>query len=144
MSRVLAELASYYGSINIMWDRDVEDLSITVESKHYDLLLYVKGVPVVGGEHKRAGTPMPEDELRAKHAGANASLYGHLGYILLYASTGSIFQLSAIPVGGDHLVHIGGETAGRASSRGALTAAWVMGTCSRCSYLNDDTHSIIV
>ena len=109
LTRSVATAAAYLCGIDIRTDRDVQDSSITIDDKRRDFLLWGRSVLIMGGEHKRAGHRLPSDELAAKHKGANASLYGQLEFILLYASAGPLFQLYAMPVAGTHtLVPIGG------------------------------------
>jgi hypothetical protein len=108
LTREIAEHVAWLCSVDIRTDRDVQDNSITIDAKRRDFLLWAQSVLIMGGEHKKAGQPLPTDELTAKHKGANPSLYGLLNFILLYASAGSLFQLYAIPVAGTQLTHIGG------------------------------------
>lgn len=108
LTQNVVDLAASLCSVNIRTDRDVQDNNITIDDKRCDFLLWAQSVLIVGGEHKKAGQPLPTDELTAKHKGANASLYGQLQFILLFASAGPLFQLFAMPVAGTQLVPIGG------------------------------------
>lgn len=71
------------------------DMSITLEDKKRDYFILVENVLLVGGEDKAKNADLDKaaSELLAKHKGANASLYGDLGYILLIATAGQQCQL---------------------------------------------------
>jgi hypothetical protein len=90
--------------------RNINDTSITASGNKRDYLVLMDNTLVIGGEDKAHPSAYHEcvAELTRKHAGANAALYGELGYILLMATCGNEISVHAMPIGGEQsqvLVH---------------------------------------
>eukprot|EP00611_Tribonema_gayanum_P032690 TRINITY_DN987_c0_g1_i2.p1 TRINITY_DN987_c0_g1~~TRINITY_DN987_c0_g1_i2.p1 ORF type:complete len:367 (-),score=73.78 TRINITY_DN987_c0_g1_i2:165-1265(-) len=81
-------------------NRDVDDSSITHESKRRDFFVLLGGLLCIGGEDKNSTDKFEValGECEAKHKGANAAMYGSLGYILLIIMAGTDFGVYAMPV----------------------------------------------
>lgn len=65
--------------------RGQQDASITIDDKQRDYMRYLDNVMVAGGEDKPQRHLMNTavQKLLDKHSGANAALYGDLGYLVL-------------------------------------------------------------
>ena len=63
-------------------------------------MILLNNIQVVGGEEKASCSQMnaAKEELRSKYKGANAVLYGSLGYVLLIATAGTDYQIYAMHV----------------------------------------------
>ena len=81
--------------------RDTEDASITIADKRRDYMLHLDNVLVVGGEDKPKRELMQQavQELVAKHKGANAAVYGELGYLILFATAADAVSVFALNLG---------------------------------------------
>jgi hypothetical protein len=90
--------AQEFTRIPLTVDGDVVDDSIAVALKRRDYLLLYESTVLVAGEHKSDKEQLPINDLLQKHKGSNASLYGKLGYILLYACSGPLIQFYALPI----------------------------------------------
>ena len=61
---------------------------------------FLDNVLVIGGEDKPTCSEMhvAQSELLLKHKGANAALYGHLGYIIMIATAGECVRIFALNI----------------------------------------------
>lgn len=80
--------------------RNSVDDSITIADKKRDYMQFLDNVLVIGGEDKSVRSEMrvAQSELLAKHKGANAALYGDLGYIIMIATAGECVTIFALDV----------------------------------------------
>lgn len=78
--------------------RNVVDPSITGDDNKRDHMVRLDNTQVIGGEDKanRRDIKRAAVELRSEHRGANAALYGRLGYLILIATAGNSCQVSAM------------------------------------------------
>ena len=76
------------------------DDSITIADKKRDYMQFLDNVLVIGGEDKsmRSEMHVAQLELLSKHKGANAALYGALGYIIMIATAGECVTVFALNV----------------------------------------------
>lgn len=76
------------------------DDSITIADKKRDYMQFLDNVLVIGGEDKpvRSEMRVAQLELFSKHKGANAALYGDLGYIIMIATAGECVTVFALDV----------------------------------------------
>jgi len=76
------------------------DDSITIADKKRDYMQFLDNVLVIGGEDKpvRGEMRVAQSELFLKHKGANAALYGDLGYIIMIATEGECVTVFALDV----------------------------------------------
>ena len=76
------------------------DDSITIADKKRDYMQFLDNVLVIGGEDKpvRNEIHVAQSELFLKHKGANAALYGDLGYIIMIATAGEWIKVFALDV----------------------------------------------
>ncbi len=76
------------------------DDSITIADKKRDYMLFLDNILVIGGEDRpmRGEMYVAQSELFEKHKGANAALYGDLGYIIMIATAGECARLFALDV----------------------------------------------
>ncbi|KAK9830079.1 hypothetical protein WJX72_009646 [[Myrmecia] bisecta] len=93
-------LPEYVGkrlNFEVITGRNVEDTSIMIEDKKRDFMLHLFKKLLVGGEDKASRRDMPTacSELESKHKGANAAVYGGLGYIVLIATAGDMCAVFA-------------------------------------------------
>ena len=74
------------------------DDSITIADKKRDYMQFLDNVLVIGGEDKATRSEMrvAQSELWLKHKGANAALYGDLGYIIMIATAGECVTVFAL------------------------------------------------
>ena len=73
------------------------DDSITIADKKRDYMQFLDNVLVIGGEDKATRSEMcvAQSEL-LKYKGANAALYGDLGYIIMIATAGECVTVYAL------------------------------------------------
>ena len=78
----------------------MDDDSITVEDKKRDYMLYLDDRIIISGEDRpmRGGMYVAQSKLLEKHKGANAALYGDLGYIIMIATAGECAKVFALDV----------------------------------------------
>ncbi len=78
----------------------VDDDSITIADKKRDYMLFLDNALVIGGEDRpmRGEMYVAQSELLEKHKGANAALYGDLGYIIMIATAGKCARVFALDV----------------------------------------------
>ncbi|KAK9812851.1 hypothetical protein WJX72_004697 [[Myrmecia] bisecta] len=93
-------LPEYVGkrlNFEVITGRNVIDTSITIEDNKRDFMLHLFKVLLVGGEDKafRSDMPKARSKLETKHKGANAAVYGGLGYIVLIATAGDMCAVNA-------------------------------------------------
>ena len=76
------------------------DDSITIADKERDYMQFLDNILVIGGEDKpvRGEMRVAESELFLKYKGANAALYGDLGYIIMIATAGECAKVFALNV----------------------------------------------
>ncbi len=76
------------------------DDSITVPDKKRDYMQFLDKILVIGDEDKPVQGEMrvAQSELFEKHKGANAALYGDLGYIIMIATAGECAKVFALDV----------------------------------------------
>ena len=76
------------------------DDSITIADKKRDYMQFLDNVLVIGGEDKptRSEMRVAQSELLLKHKGANAALYGDLGYIIMIATAGECVRVFALNI----------------------------------------------
>lgn len=78
----------------------VDDDSITIADKKRDYMLYLDNALVIGGEDRpmRGEMYVAQSKLFEKHKGANAALYGDLGYIIMIATAVECAKVFALDV----------------------------------------------
>lgn len=81
----------------------MDDASITVPDKRRKYLVHLSRRLVIGGEDKPLRSLMQKavTELLDKHKGANATLYGGLGYLILIATAAKHCAVFAMELGND-------------------------------------------
>ncbi len=81
----------------------MDDASITVPDKRRDYLVHLSRRLVIGGEDRHLRSLMQKAviELLHKHKGANATLYGGLGYLILIATAAKQCAVFAMELGDD-------------------------------------------
>ncbi|KAG5175349.1 hypothetical protein JKP88DRAFT_265861 [Tribonema minus] len=96
----LPEYAAGLLGFSAVVQRDVTDNTISVAKKKRDYMVLLDGQLCVGGEDKtnKCDFQMAVNECSKKHNGANAAVYGRLGYILLVVKAGGDFGVYALPV----------------------------------------------
>eukprot|EP00611_Tribonema_gayanum_P029428 TRINITY_DN786_c0_g1_i1.p1 TRINITY_DN786_c0_g1~~TRINITY_DN786_c0_g1_i1.p1 ORF type:complete len:750 (-),score=93.69 TRINITY_DN786_c0_g1_i1:75-2021(-) len=94
----LPALAASMLSFNVVVSRADVDETIMLESKQRDYMVLLYGVLCIGGEEKADSRQYASalSECTAKHLGANAAMYGKLGYILLVVVAGDKLGVHAI------------------------------------------------
>ena len=77
------------------------DSSITLPDKKRDYMVHLLRLLLIGGADKASRSLMQTavSELREKHKGANAALYGGLGYIILVATAADCCAVYAMQLG---------------------------------------------
>ncbi len=76
------------------------DDTITIADKKRDYMQFLDNILGIGGEDKpvRGEMRVAQSELFLKHRGANAALYGDLGYIIMIATAGECVTVFALDV----------------------------------------------
>ncbi|DBB07141.1 TPA: hypothetical protein ACH3X1_011712 [Trebouxia sp. C0004] len=94
----LPEVIGRQLGLNVSESRDKEDASITIADKRRDYMQHLDNVLVVGGEDKPKRELMQKavQELLDKHKGANAAVYGDLGYLILFATAADAVRVFAL------------------------------------------------
>ncbi|KAL3150158.1 hypothetical protein ABBQ32_000020 [Trebouxia sp. C0010 RCD-2024] len=94
----LPEFAAGHLGIAVSENRNSVDDSITIADKKRDYMQFLDNVLVIGGEDKATRSEMrvAQSELLLKHKGANAALYGDLGYIIMIATAGECVTVFAL------------------------------------------------
>ncbi|BDA48582.1 probable crinkler effector protein 8 [Coccomyxa sp. Obi] len=102
----LPEFASGLLQFDAVVTRNVVDSSISLPDNKRDYMVHLLKRMVIGGEDKVSRNLMPSavKELRSKHKGANAALYGGLGYLILIATAGDRCAVYAMELGNDALL----------------------------------------
>ena len=77
----------------------MDDDSITIEDKKRNYMLYLDN-RIISGEDRpmRGEMYVAQSKLLEKHKGANAGLYGDLGYIIMIATAGECAKVFALDV----------------------------------------------
>ncbi|KAL0023742.1 hypothetical protein WJX77_000108 [Trebouxia sp. C0004] len=90
----LPEFAAGHLGIAVSENRNCVDDSITIADKKRDYMQFLDNVLVIGGEDKptRSEMRVAQSELLLKHKGANAALYGDLGYIIMIVTAGECMK----------------------------------------------------
>ena len=75
-----------------------QDASVTIDDKQYDYMQHLDNILVVGGEDvsQRQLINAAVESLLDKHTGANPAFYGHLNYLILFATAGNAVRFFAL------------------------------------------------
>ncbi|DBA94012.1 TPA: hypothetical protein ACH3X1_001664 [Trebouxia sp. C0004] len=96
----MPEFAAGHLGMAVSQNRNSVDDSITIADKKRDYMQFLDNILVIGGEDKpvRSEMRVAQSELFLKHKGANAALYGDLGYIIMIATAGECISVFALDV----------------------------------------------
>ncbi|CAL8466425.1 g5961 [Coccomyxa elongata] len=99
----LPEFAGRLLGFDAVIDRGVEDSSITLSDKKRDYLVHLERRLLIGGEDTSSRDLMhtAANDVYEKHKGANAALYGGLGYLILIATAANACAVYAMELGKD-------------------------------------------